>query len=98
MYREALNALISLDKQSSLSLAERLLEEFAEVGDEIVFSPDYKFAAEVAALGVIKEKSFQSPKRARALTAGSFSAGKIPIKTFLTARCLPPTGKRIRLK
>lgn len=76
VYREALNALISLNKQSSLSLAERLLEEFAEVGDEIVFSPDYKFAAEVAALGVVKEKKLSTSKKGAGFNGGFILRGK----------------------
>ena len=76
VYREALNALISLDKKSSLSLAERLLEAYAENGDEIVFSTDYKYATEVAALGVVKEKKLTTSKKGSGFDGGFILRGK----------------------
>lgn len=59
VYRNALDKLIALDKQSSLSLAEKLLYDFAEEGDEILFAANYKYSAEVAKLNVLKEKKLK---------------------------------------
>ena len=44
VYEKALEKLIALDKRSSLSVAERLLNLYAEEGDEIVFAANYPYA------------------------------------------------------
>ncbi len=56
VYTRALAALLCLDAHDTLSLAERLLCENAEEGDEIVFSAGFSCCEEVADLPVVKER------------------------------------------
>ncbi|MDE7083498.1 MAG: hypothetical protein K2O89_07350 [Clostridia bacterium] len=71
VYKNALAALVALDKKGSLSLAERLLCEFAEEGDEILFAPNYKYSAEVSKLDVVKAKKLKI-SNAKADVGGGF--------------------------
>lgn len=64
IYARALQALIDLDEESTLALAEKLLKSYAEEGDCITFAENYPYAAEVAVLSVVKEKKLSvSPER-----------------------------------
>lgn len=65
VYSLALKKLCELGKAETLKLAEKLLTEFAEDGDEIVFANGFAFREQVAALHVVKEKKLKvSPKTA----------------------------------
>lgn len=65
VYSLALEKLSGSAKTGSLRFAESLLQEHAETGDEVVFSPDYRYKADVAKLPVVKEKKLKvSPKEA----------------------------------
>ena len=65
IYARALKQLNEMGKAEALRLAERLLSEHAEEGDEIVFAENYRFAQEVAGLDIVKEKNLRvSPARA----------------------------------
>lgn len=55
-YAEAFKKLNNLEKPAALALAERLLTDYAEQGDEIVFAADYRYKADVAKLPVVAEK------------------------------------------
>lgn len=59
IYARALQALIELDKENALALAEKLLQLYAEEGDCIAFAENYPYAAEVAAFSVVKEKGLR---------------------------------------
>lgn len=59
VYALALKKLLALDKTAALSLAERLLTEYAEEGDEIKFAQNYTYAKEVGALAVVKQKKLK---------------------------------------
>lgn len=64
IYKRALDNLLALEKKSALLLAERLLREYAEEGDEIVFSENYAYAEEAANLPAVKEFGLRvSPNR-----------------------------------
>ena len=76
VYAEALKGLIALDKKSALYLAERLLSEYAETGDEVVFAPDYKYGADVAKLDVFKEKKLKVSHKAINIDGGFVLKGK----------------------
>lgn len=56
VYLRALAALLVLDRRESVLLYEKLLQAYAEEGDEIVFSSGFAYADEVAALPVVREK------------------------------------------
>lgn len=70
VYEEALAKLIALAKRESVALSERLLTEYADEGDEIVFASGYKFVPEVMALDIVKEK-----KLTHSIGAGGISGG-----------------------
>ena len=70
IYRMALNELLALDKEDALRLAEHLLQEYAEEGDEIVFAENYTYVADVAALPVVKEKKMQVSSQRLPLSGG----------------------------
>ncbi|MGN0813995.1 MAG: V-type ATP synthase subunit E [Candidatus Coproplasma sp.] len=75
-YAQALELLIGLNKDDSLSLAEDLLVSYAEDGDKIMFAENYRFAEEVAKLQVVKDKKLKvSPVRAD-LDGGFILVGK----------------------
>lgn len=76
VYKNALEALVSLDKKSSLLLADRLLSDFAEEGDEIVFATNYKYFAEVSKLQIVKEKKLKIASGKSALDGGFILKGK----------------------
>ncbi|MDE6356080.1 MAG: hypothetical protein K2L67_02440 [Clostridia bacterium] len=59
VYEKALEKLIALDRRESVLIAERLLNAYAEEGDEIVFAANYKFAQDVAKLSVVAEKKLK---------------------------------------
>jgi len=59
VYGKALEKLVALDKRESVLIADRLLNLYAEEGDEIVFAANYKFAQDVAKLSVVKEKKLK---------------------------------------
>ena len=64
VYEAAFARLKGLDEEDALALAGRLLEEYAEEGDEILFAADYPYAAFVARLPVVAEKKLTlSPER-----------------------------------
>ena len=65
VYARALKGLLSLGKAESLHLLGKLLEEYAEEGDEVMFAEDFKFAPEASKLDVVREKKLKiSAKRA----------------------------------
>ncbi|MGN0808141.1 MAG: V-type ATP synthase subunit E [Candidatus Coproplasma sp.] len=75
-YARALELLIGLNKDDSLSLAEGLLISYAEEGDRIMFAENYRYADEVIKLKVIKDKKLiVSPVRAD-LDGGFILIGK----------------------
>ncbi|MDE7087765.1 MAG: hypothetical protein K2O67_06200, partial [Clostridia bacterium] len=76
VYKNALEALISLDKKSSLALADRLLSEYADDGDEIAFASNYKYAAEVSKLDVVKEKKLKISNGKPGIDGGFILKGK----------------------
>lgn len=65
VYARALKQLVDLNATDSLSLAEKLLDAYAEEGDQIVFAENYRYGKEVFSLGVVKKKNLTvSPARA----------------------------------
>ena len=56
VYARALKSMMQLSKAEALHLFERLLCEYAEEGDEIVFAENFSYAQDVAKLNIVKEK------------------------------------------
>jgi vacuolar-type H+-ATPase subunit E/Vma4 len=56
IYDRAYKKLMEIDRHDCVALSERLLKEFAEDGDSIVFSSSFPCKEEVAALSVVKQK------------------------------------------
>lgn len=77
VYERALASLVALDRAETLALTERLLEEYAQPGDEIVFARNYPCAEEAANLPVVKERGLKIyPVRAE-LSGGFVLRGEI---------------------
>ena len=76
IYSRALNKLLSLDKADALSLAGKLLACYAEEGDEIVFAENYKYANEVSALSIVKDKKLKVSKNKSNIDGGFILCGK----------------------
>ena len=76
VYKNALEALVALDKKTALALADRLLSDFAEDGDEIVFAANYKYPAEILKLDVVKEKKLKASNDKASVEGGFVLKGK----------------------
>ncbi len=76
VYLRALAALLCLERHDAVSLAERLLRENAEEGDEIVFSADFPYCEEVARLSVVGEKKLTVSGERPDLGGGFLLRGK----------------------
>ena len=70
IYHMALKELLSLNKEDALRLADRLLQLYAEEGDEIIFAENYAYAEEVSALPVITQKKMQVSSQRLPLSGG----------------------------
>ena len=65
LYSRALEQLVRMSKAETLRLAYRLLAEYAEEGDEIVFAENFPYAQDVASLNIVKDKKLKvSPAHA----------------------------------
>lgn len=71
--REKLN---KLPKQEILKLSARLLEQYAEEGDEIAFAPDFAYAKDVAALDEVKSKKLKVKPNDAKVDGGFVLRGK----------------------
>lgn len=80
VYDEAHSRLLELPKEDALRLIGRLLNGYAEEGDEIVFAKNFPYAAEVEILPVVKEKKLRVCENAEAFSGGIRLIGKISDK------------------
>ena len=76
VYARALSGLINLGKGESLHLLGRLLEEFAEEGDEVLFAQNFKYAEEASKLDVVKEKKLKVSAKRADIDGGIMLVGK----------------------
>ena len=76
VYCRALAELRCLGKHDALALSERLLTENAEEGDTIIFSENFSYADEVAALPVVREKKLTVSGERQELSGGFILRGK----------------------
>ena len=70
IYSMALSRLQTLEKEDCLRLTARLLETYAETGDEIFFAENFAYAKEAEGLPVIEEKSLKIATERLALDGG----------------------------
>lgn len=76
VYARALKGLKELGKPEALRLISRLLEEYAEEGDEVLFADNFGYAQDACKLDIIKEKKLKvSAKRAN-IDGGMLLVGK----------------------
>lgn len=76
VYARALGELNSLPQAQALRLAENLLKDYAEYGDEIKFAENYKYAREVAALSTVGEKKLKISSEKAEIDGGFVLVGK----------------------
>lgn len=76
VYDEAYKKLCDLQKSEAVALADRLLSEYAEVGEEIAFAADYRWAREVSKLPVIAEKKLKISLNAAGVDGSFVLRGK----------------------
>lgn len=80
LYFEALKSLIALGKKETVAIADRLLNAYAEKGDEIVFAPNYKYAEDVLKLDIVKELGLTHSVGGAGIDGGFVLKGKIADK------------------
>ena len=88
VYFRALAALLCLDEHDSVRLSERLLRENADEGDEIVFSENFSYADEVAALPIVRERELTVSGERPKLSGGFILRGKTSDKDVSYAAIL----------
>lgn len=76
VYAQALKGLKNLERPKAVALAARLLGDFAEVGDEIVFADGYKYRDDVANLPVVAEKKLKVAVKTADIDGGFVLSGK----------------------
>lgn len=76
VYAQALRGLKNLERPKAVALAARLLETYAEIGDEIVFADGYKYAGDVANLPVVAEKKLKVAVKTADIDGGFVLSGK----------------------
>ena len=76
VYALALERLVCLDLEQAISLSERLLKDYAETGDEIVFAENFKYVKEVALLPIVSERSLSISKERIKIDGGFVLKGK----------------------
>lgn len=77
IYELAYRALCSLSQRDTLALFEKLLEAYAEAGDEIVTDKEFSLTRELEALPVIKRKGLRLCTERREIGGGFLLKGKI---------------------
>ncbi len=76
VYARALEKLLSLGEKESVSLAERLLETYAEEGDEVVFAQNFAYADEVCSLPVFAKKKLKVSSEQEEIAGGFMLRGE----------------------
>ncbi|MDE7158082.1 MAG: hypothetical protein K2N74_00750 [Clostridiales bacterium] len=76
VYERALEELVSLNERDFLALTEKLLNAYAEEGDEIVFSKLYGYVTAVQKLPVFKERKLKLSDERADIRGGFLLRGK----------------------
>lgn len=88
IYARALKKLLEMKERDTLNLLERLLSEYAEEGDEIVFASNFAYAKGVAALPVIKERKLKISSERAQISGGCILRGALSDKDLSYAALL----------
>lgn len=70
VYDFALLRLVQTDKETCLSMSERLLKNYAEEGDEIFFAENFSYADEVKILPVVLERKLKISSQRLKISGG----------------------------
>ena len=76
IYAMALERLIALDKEQTLSRVDGLLQKYAEQGDEIFLAKNFAYESDLKLLPVIREKGLQISQNRADLDGGMLLIGK----------------------
>ena len=76
VYARALKSLLDLGKADCLHLTQKLLEEYAEEGDEVLFADSFKYAPEASKLDIVKEKKLKISAKRADIDGGMLLIGK----------------------
>ena len=76
VYARALKCLQELGKAEALHLISKLLTEYAEEGDEVVFAENFKYAQDSAKLDIVKEKKLKISAKTAKIDGGLLLVGK----------------------
>ena len=76
VYARALKEMLALGKAEALHLISKLLEEFAEEGDEVRFAENFKYAAEASKLDIVREKKLKVSAKRADIDGGLLLVGK----------------------
>ena len=82
IYARALSELIALGEKETVVLASRLLDEFAEEGDEIIFAENFRYNQAVSKLSVIKERNLKVSAKTAPIQGGFMLSGKVSDKNL----------------
>ena len=82
VYARALKGMQELGKADSLHLVSKLLEEYAEEGDEVVFADSFKYAQDASRLDIIKEKKLKVSAKRADIDGGMVLIGKFSDKNL----------------
>lgn len=80
IYAQALKKLQTLGEKESVALLQRLLEENAEEGDEIVFAQNFGYVPQVSRLKVITQKKLTVSGERAPISGGCILRGKLSDK------------------
>lgn len=80
IYARALKKLQTLGEKESVALLQRLLEENAEEGDEIVFAQNFGYVPQVSRLKVITQKKLTVSGERAPISGGCILRGKLSDK------------------
>ena len=76
VYAQALERLVSLGKEDTLSLSAALLSGYADEGDTVLLAENYPFAKELSILPVVKSKKLQISDTRVRIDGGFLLIGK----------------------
>ncbi|MDE7440258.1 MAG: hypothetical protein K2N23_07110 [Clostridia bacterium] len=76
VYARALNDMHKIGKAEALFLFERLLCEYAEEGDEVVFAEKFPYAQDVEKLSIVKERKLKVSSKKADIEGGCLLIGK----------------------
>lgn len=76
VYARALKSIQSIGRAEALHLFGRLLKEYAEEGDEVIFADNFAYAADVSKLDIVKEKKLKISSKRADIDGGCLLIGK----------------------